>query len=815
LDNREILPPGTVLDGSYRIKGVVGSGGFGITYEADEINLGTVVAVKEYYPLDFGERAGTMSVRPKSDRHVRTFDWGRSSFIREARTLARFDHPSIVNVSRVFEANSTAYMVMRFERGRSFEAWLRELGRLPTQEELDRIVAPLLEALQTLHAADFLHRDIAPDNIIVRADGTPVLLDFGAARRAVAEMSQVFTGIVKAGYSPHEQYSSDGRLQGPWSDLYALGGTLYRAVSGHPPEEATMRFDEDRMPPAVEVGRGHYRPGFLAAIDMCLRVRHSQRPRSVAQLRPMLLEGEEQKVPSLSRIVDALKAPKISQLRPPPTVAHTASRAAAGLARHWPTILGGLLAILGGLYGGYYYTRMQPTEPSAGDAERRAKETQELARRQAEQETERKRKDAEAAASRKAATNAERRRKEEETAKQDAEKRRKDADEAAKRQASVDAENRRKADLARKKADDDAAARSKTAQGHLEQGRSYASSGDHTRAIAELDEAIRLDPKLVAAYWQRGIAYANKGDHTRAIADYEQALVLDPQSTDAYYGRGFSNAMKGDYDRAIADFDEAIRLNPKLAGAYWQRGVAYTKKGDQTRAIADYDEAIRLDPKLARAYLNRGNAYEFLDDYDRAIADYDEAIRLQPQLSDAYYARGFSYWMKGDFARAVTDYDEAIRLNPKAAAVYWRRGSVYAMRGDYTRAIADYDEAIRLNPQFAAAYWQRGVSYANKGEPARAINDYNDAIRLDPNLARAYWDRGNAFATRGDHARAIEDFDRAIRLEPKLAGAYYSRGVSYARRGNRARALEDFRKTLELDPNHAQARRELQSSTAR
>src|SRR2546428_14116735 len=106
LDNREVLPPGTLLDASYRIKGVVGPGGFGITYEADEVPLGTVVAVKEYSPLDFGERAGTMSVRPKSDRHMSTFDWGRSSFIREARTLARFDHPSIVNVSRVFEANS-------------------------------------------------------------------------------------------------------------------------------------------------------------------------------------------------------------------------------------------------------------------------------------------------------------------------------------------------------------------------------------------------------------------------------------------------------------------------------------------------------------------------------------------------------------------------------------------------------------------------------------------------------------------------------------------------------------------------------------
>src|SRR5436189_1057119 len=161
---------------------------------------------------------------------------------------------------------------MRFGQGRSFEDWLRDLGRLPTQEELDRIVAPLLDALEMMHAENFLHRDIAPDNIIIRADGSPVLLDFGAARRAVAERSRALTGIVKAGYSPHEQYATDGRLQGPWSDLYALGGTLYRAVTGKPPEEATLRFDEDHMPPAAQAAKGTYRPGFLSTIDTCLKV---------------------------------------------------------------------------------------------------------------------------------------------------------------------------------------------------------------------------------------------------------------------------------------------------------------------------------------------------------------------------------------------------------------------------------------------------------------------------------------------------------------------------------------------------------------
>jgi len=372
----------------------VGSGGFGITYEAEDINLGTAVAIKEYYPFDFGDRDATMSVKPKSDRHKQTFDWGRSNFLQEARTLARFEHPSVVRVTRVFEANSTAYMVMRFEQGHSFEAWLNGLGRLPTQEELDSIVAPLLDALQMMHAENFLHRDIAPDNIIVRGDGSPVLLDFGAARRAVAEMSRTMTGIVKAGYSPHEQYSSDSRLQGPWSDLYALGGTLYRAVTGNAPEEATLRVDEDHMPPASQVARkSGYRPGFLSAIDACLRVRHSERPRSVAQLRPLMLGRKSQPRPGL-RLVEAFKAPgKTPPLRAPPRAPsppaqpsptrRTAPPAGRpGAARRWPVVAAAILAVLGGAYGGYEYSRWQPID--AADAQRRA--AQAIAAKRAEEE---------------------------------------------------------------------------------------------------------------------------------------------------------------------------------------------------------------------------------------------------------------------------------------------------------------------------------------------------------------------------------------------------------------------------------------------
>jgi serine/threonine protein kinase len=250
------------------VEEVLGVGGFGVTYLAEHELLKKRFAIKEHFPTQFAVRDSASGRLAPTD--VATYQWALDGFLREARLLARLRHPNIVVVSDILEANNTGYMVLEYERGRSLDDWLRSLGRPPTQAELDALVSPLLAALSYIHARGLLHRDIAPDNIILReGDGSPCLIDFGAAREAVANRSQAMSAVVKPGYSPPEQYARSGKAQGPWSDIYALAATLYRAVTGKSPAEATERLLLDEHEPASErLDGGHgYRETFLAAID--------------------------------------------------------------------------------------------------------------------------------------------------------------------------------------------------------------------------------------------------------------------------------------------------------------------------------------------------------------------------------------------------------------------------------------------------------------------------------------------------------------------------------------------------------------------
>ena len=295
-DDLLALPEGTELVGDYRIQRVLGAGGFGITYLAEEKALARLVTIKEYFPADFAARRNT-NASPRSQEVEGDYQWGLDRFIDEAQVLARFDHPNIVRVHRYFRANNTAYMVLQFEEGGSFKAWLKGLKRAPRQAELDKMLAPLLDALEIIHKADFLHRDIAPDNIMVRRDGSLVLIDFGSARGQIASHSKTVSALVKPGYSPYEQYATTSSNQGPWTDIYALGATLYHAITGKRPPDSPSRVVNDEYIKAAEVALSAYRSSFLAAIDKALRLEVGERPQSIAEWRGQLLAPEPQRAP--------------------------------------------------------------------------------------------------------------------------------------------------------------------------------------------------------------------------------------------------------------------------------------------------------------------------------------------------------------------------------------------------------------------------------------------------------------------------------------------------------------------------------------
>ena len=273
------LPIGCELH-EYVIDGVLGQGGFGITYLAHDKNLRKKVAIKEYLPETFAVRQSTLDITAKPSCRE-DFDWGLSRFLQEAQTLGQFEHPNIVPVMRFFRANGTAYMVMNYQDGESLRAILDESDQLE-ESELEEILYPLLDGLNRVHNEGILHRDIKPGNIFIRIDGTPVLLDFGAARQAIGARGKNVTRIVTPNYAPHEQYYSDGNL-GPWTDIYALASVIYEGVAGTPPPEAPARIVSDTMTPAIEAGEGEYHQDFLEAIDWALAVNIEDRPQTVAE----------------------------------------------------------------------------------------------------------------------------------------------------------------------------------------------------------------------------------------------------------------------------------------------------------------------------------------------------------------------------------------------------------------------------------------------------------------------------------------------------------------------------------------------------
>lgn len=298
------LPEGTQLE-NYRVLRVLAHGGFSFVYLAHDENE-VPVAIKEYLPSSLALRTnGALSPRVPEE-NAATFRYGMKCFFEEGRALARLSHPNVVRVVNFFRANDTVYLVMRYERGRTLQRHIQKREGPLEEEWIRRTFAQLLNGLREVHSNKLLHLDIKPGNIYVRNDGTPVLIDFGAARQTLSEEAVQLPPTYTPGFASPEQHAQRRDL-GPWSDIYSVGASMYACLSGQTPVPAPKRLEKDTLVPARRQWAGKYSAELLDIIDWCMRLDHMERPQSVFALQKAVLGEKAPEHRGAPPLLDQLK----------------------------------------------------------------------------------------------------------------------------------------------------------------------------------------------------------------------------------------------------------------------------------------------------------------------------------------------------------------------------------------------------------------------------------------------------------------------------------------------------------------------------
>jgi len=300
----QALPNGYRLN-EYTIVRKIGGGGFSMVYLArDDANQS--VAIKEYLPGALVLRTeGSVIVQANSTENNNIFRHGMKCFFEEGRALALIDHPNVVRVINFFRANDTVYMVMRFERGKTLQQHIQANRGSIRESFIRRVFAQLLNGLREVHTHKLLHLDIKPSNLYIRLDGSPVLIDFGAARQTLTQEESKLQPMHTPGFAAPEQYHNRERL-GPWTDIYSVGASLYACLAGYPPQAADARLLNDKLVPATVNWRGAYSDQLLETVDSCLKLNYMERPQSVFSLQKVLMDRTAM-TPPRSSLLNSIK----------------------------------------------------------------------------------------------------------------------------------------------------------------------------------------------------------------------------------------------------------------------------------------------------------------------------------------------------------------------------------------------------------------------------------------------------------------------------------------------------------------------------
>ncbi|MDD5328740.1 MAG: serine/threonine-protein kinase [Sulfuricella sp.] len=287
---------------NYRIEKQLSAGGFSLVYLAMDENDMPVV-IKEFLPNALVLREAGSLVQATSAENLNLFRYGMKCFFEEGLALAKIAHPNVVRVTNFFRANETVYMVMQYERGRTLQDYILHRKKEIKENFIRRIFAELLGGLREVHAHKILHLDIKPSNIYIRLDGSPLLIDFGAARQTLTQEKTSLNPMYTPGFAAPEQYSHDRDKLGPWTDIYGVGASMFACLFGFAPQAANLRLVDDKQESVKKIWTGHYSDHLLELIDWCLKLDPLQRPQSVFAVQKALLENaadpETQKKPSL------------------------------------------------------------------------------------------------------------------------------------------------------------------------------------------------------------------------------------------------------------------------------------------------------------------------------------------------------------------------------------------------------------------------------------------------------------------------------------------------------------------------------------
>ena len=304
------LPQGYRLQ-NYRIDRAISRGGFSIVYRAVD-DSGAVVAIKEYLPSGLVLRTDGSRVHASSIENLDSFRFGMKCFFDEGKSLASINHPNVVRVLNFFRANETVYMVMKYERGRTLQQYIQGNQGLLPEGLIRHVFSRLLNGLREVHSRRLLHLDIKPANIYIRTDGSPVLLDFGAARQVLTSRGSKVTPMYTPGFAAPEQYrEGDSDRLGPWTDLYGVGASLFACFAAFAPQAADSRVKDEHYVSARKLWGGKYSDDLLDLVDQCLRLDSLQRPQSVFQVQKMLAsEVPPEKKTFMSRLKAVISGKK-------------------------------------------------------------------------------------------------------------------------------------------------------------------------------------------------------------------------------------------------------------------------------------------------------------------------------------------------------------------------------------------------------------------------------------------------------------------------------------------------------------------------